>query len=288
MGKKLGLCIHLKVVRMANSQADAERSQWIVILEAASQQPPDEINQEWEWLLDQLGLAESYFLAVLEAIRQGRWRTAKKPKAYLKTVAKREAVKMGLLSDSPDILELVNSSPDGGNFSLEGALDDIAHRGQTADALRGEDGVWRRGGGCGDPYDEDNPRAGVSFHAFLLSKVPKDLKETTELSSSYNESIEEFNSSTDEFHLHPRPFVRVNWDKWAELAGFDEWDRLALTYRIAEVSRDRALAEQPNEASRKALQAAWRQFDRNGLERLQEASKIISAKNVPESQKTDT
>jgi hypothetical protein len=118
--------------------------------------------------------------------------------------------------------------------------------------------------------------------------VPKDLKETTEPSSSYNEIIEEFNNSTDEFHLHPRPFVRVNWDKWAELAGFDEWDRLALTYRIAEVSRDRALAEQPNEASRKALQAAWRQFDRNGLERLQEASKIISAKNVPESQKTDT
>jgi hypothetical protein len=32
----------------------------------------ERINKEWEWLLEQLGLPEDYFLAVAEAIRQGR------------------------------------------------------------------------------------------------------------------------------------------------------------------------------------------------------------------------
>ena len=74
---------------------DVERGPWIVILEAASHRPGDEINDEWEWLLDQLDLSAECFLAVLETIRQGRWRTAKNPRAYVKTVAKREARKMG-------------------------------------------------------------------------------------------------------------------------------------------------------------------------------------------------
>lgn len=38
-------------------------------------------------------------LAFREAVQQGRWRTAKNPKAYIKTVAKREALKTGLVTE---------------------------------------------------------------------------------------------------------------------------------------------------------------------------------------------
>jgi hypothetical protein len=54
------------------------------------------------------------------------------------------------------------------------------------------------------------------------------------------------------------------------------------------MSRERALAMQADEESRKALQAAWRRFDRNGMERLREAAKIKFEKNVPEKVFLDT
>lgn len=38
----------------------------------------------------------------------------------------------------------------------------------------------------------------------------------------------------------------------------------------------------PDEESRKTLQAAWKRFERNGMQRLQEAAKINIEKNVPE------
>jgi hypothetical protein len=46
--------------------------------------------------MDELAVPYQYFPAVLEGIRQNRWRQAKNPKAYLKTIVRREAVKLGL------------------------------------------------------------------------------------------------------------------------------------------------------------------------------------------------
>ena len=54
------------------------------------------------------------------------------------------------------------------------------------------------------------------------------------------------------------------------------------------MSRERAMAGQPDEESRKALQAAWRRFERNGMERLREAAKIKLGKNVAEKGFLDT
>lgn len=47
-----------------------------------------------------------------------------------------------------------------------------------------------------------------------------------------------------------------------------------LGYRLTGASRERSLAMQSDEESRKALQAAWKRFDRNGMERLRAAAKI--------------
>ena len=158
---------------------ETARSQWMAILDAAAQRPGDEINEEWEWLLDQLGLSEEYFPAVLETIHQGRWRTAGNPRAYVKTVARREAGKMGLLAEPTNILKLIDAPTNGQTFSMEGELDHLTLVSDTSEVIRGEDGVWRRGEGWGEDYfSEDNPRAGVSYAEFLRLKMPKQLRES--------------------------------------------------------------------------------------------------------------
>ena len=135
---------------MSNSQQPAaDRAQWIAILEAAAQQTPDEINAEWEWLIDQLGLPAEYFLAVLETVQQERWRTAaKNPKAYVKTVAKQEARKMGLLAEPEDLFELVEAPPGDPDFSVEEELEHLDYLSSSKDVRRPDGSVWRRAEGC--------------------------------------------------------------------------------------------------------------------------------------------
>lgn len=79
----------------------------------------------------------------------------------------------------------------------------------------------------------------------------------------------------DELHIHPQPAIEIDLGKWAEQAGFDQWEMRVLHYQLDGVSRDEALAEQPDETARKALQAAWKRYDRTGKQRLREFAKKI-------------
>jgi hypothetical protein len=96
------------------------------------------------------------------------------------------------------------------------------------------------------------------------------------------------NNSFEGLDLEARPSVRPDWDKWAAAAGLDEWEMKVLRCRLAGVSREQAMGLLPDEESRKALQAAWKRFDRNGMDWLREAAKINIEKNVPESGFFDT
>jgi hypothetical protein len=262
--------------------ADQTRDQWIAILEAAFSSPPDEMEDEWDWLMQELGFPYEHYEALVEAIKQGRWRQAKNPRAYVKTVAKREALKMGLVQMAPDdtIPASAMKGPDGSKIPYEQAMEGLIHDSGTSDAMKGADGVWRPGGGR-DDYD-DPRRYYASFRDYLLSDVPDDLKISTEPSENYKALIEQINNSTNEYHIHLKPFVQTNWAKWADLAEFDEWEHAVLNCKATGKSREKALAEQADEESRKALQAAWKRFDRNGMTRLKEAIKKNPAKNVPE------
>jgi hypothetical protein len=272
---------------MPNSRmTDAERNQWMTILDAAFQRPGNEINEEWEWLLEQLGLPEDYFLAVAEAIRQGRWRNAKNPRTYVKTVAKREAVKMGLLSEPGDILELVNAPANGAVFSMEAALDHYAELNDTAEAVKSADGVWRRGGGIN--YEREYDELEDDNRISMGDLVAQGLAELQEPSTELVAVVEEINRRTDEHHIHVAPRWRPDWGKWTEAAGFDQWDRLVLDCKRRKISRDQIIAEQPNEQSRKSVQAAWRKFDRTGMDRLRAVIKKVTPQNVPESRIPDT
>jgi len=254
----------------------------MAVLEAASHCQPDQSSSEWEWLMKRLGLGPEYFLAIYEAVRQGRWRKAKNPRAYIKTVARRQGLKMGLLrEESKEFVLVSGTETDGGGVTGDEVLDFIGHQRESAEPLRGSDGVWRAGGGrerdIGDSQGEFD-----SYRQFLLSNVPAGLTIVKRPSKRYQALIEQINASTDEFHYHLGPSAKPNWAKWAKAAGLDAWERKVLDCKLNGVSREHAMKKQPDEDSRKAIQAAWKRFDRNGLQRLLEAAKKLSSENVPE------
>jgi len=72
------------------------KAEWLGALETAAKLGVEQSSAIWMWMMQDLGLGPQYFLAIREVVQQGKWRTAKNPKAYIKTVARREAVKMGL------------------------------------------------------------------------------------------------------------------------------------------------------------------------------------------------
>ena len=150
-----------------------DREAWCSTLEAALQTPGDQHNDLWAWLLGQLGLTPEDYPAVLEALRQGRWREAKNPRAYLKTVARREALKEQLAAQKLDNLILVPTTAEGETASTEGTLDHIAYMWSARDAVRSSDGVWRTGDGAEyDDYEEDDEGNPVeSYREHLLAKI---------------------------------------------------------------------------------------------------------------------
>lgn len=261
---------------------DPHQEQWLAILEAASVHPPSEMNAEWTWLMLELGLRPEYFLAVLEAIKQGRWRKARNPKAYLKTVAKREAVKMGLASDEGprELLLVPPARADGGEMTQEEVLGWISYREGSSEAIERSDGVWRKGAGWDDYDGDDWWEEFDSFRDYLLSRLPDEFKLSSE-PRRFRVVDDEGDAGTEKF-VTLQPVVTPNWSKLAKSAGFDEWEELALRCRASGKSRDKALSEQADEASRKALQAAWKRLDRTGMKRLREAVNKNASKNVPE------
>lgn len=249
---------------------DDDRALWITILDAAARGLPDQMNNEWVWLLKQLGLPSTHFLALHAAVQQRRWRTAKNPRAYLKTVAKREAIKMGLLSEGSNDLVFLDAND----------LEVVAHEQGSSEAMKGSDGIWRRGEGWNDDYD---PRSEFgSYREFLMSGIPSDLKTVTPPSKALKKIVDKLNEETDEFHIHLKAWIKPNWRKWAKAAGFSKWELVVLDCRCAGKSREKALSEQSDEHSRRSLQAAWKKFDRTGKERLRKAIKKIPPENVPE------
>jgi hypothetical protein len=254
-----------------------ERAQWLTVLEIASQSLPDEINEHWEWLIDQLGLSCDLFPAVLIAIQQGRWRTAQNPRAYIRVVARREAKKLEPIPSDNGVVTLHDEPKNGKPFSFDVASDQLLLEGSST-ASKGAGGIWRRGSGRTDDHiieDEENPRAGVTYREFLFSHVPQNLKHVEQPPAEYQAFIEELNNASTEHHYEAKPSTHLDWAGWAAAAGFDEWEYLVLTCKLDQVSRERALSEQSSEKDRKALQAAWRRFDRTGMDRLREAAKKV-------------
>jgi len=264
------------------------KAEWLGVLETAAQLEVEQSSAVWVWLMQELRLGPQYFLAVRAAVQQGRWRTAKNPKTYIKTVAKREALKMGLLTERSDDFVLIGPTrSEGEEISGEEELGYMDHQYDSRQAAKGADGVWRAGAAAGRDYGDPREQH-ESYRDLLVSAVPAELTVVQQPSQQHKRLIDKINDSTAEVHFHARPLVRPNWREWAREAGFDKWEKRVLDYRLAGTAREYALAAQPDEESRKALQAAWKRFDRNGMERLRAAAAKINveemsanAKNAP-------
>jgi hypothetical protein len=84
--------------------------------------------------------ADDYF-ALREALRQGRWRKAKNPRAYIKTVVRREALheKSAAAAKNPLVLMPAISEDDG--VSVQNSLDRLSYVQDTSGAVKGPDGI---------------------------------------------------------------------------------------------------------------------------------------------------
>lgn len=154
---------------MADARPTTDRETWVAVLEAAAQKPGDQIDDEWRWLLSQLRLPSDDYTALREAVCQGRWRNAKNPRTYIKTVARREAHKEKAATVANDPLVLMPTTSDDNRSSVEGSLDHISYVRDTSEAVQGSDGVWRRGEGPNNATTNamTRTRTAILFHCVV-------------------------------------------------------------------------------------------------------------------------
>jgi hypothetical protein len=82
---------------MAASASKNRQEAWRETLQSFASTPPEEMGDKWGQFMKALGLTYNYYLAVREVLEQGRWVTAKYPRAYVKRAAMIEARKMHLV-----------------------------------------------------------------------------------------------------------------------------------------------------------------------------------------------
>jgi hypothetical protein len=135
-------------------RSSSTKAEWLGVLETAAKLSVEQSSAVWVWIMQELRLGPQYFLAIREeVVQQGRWRTAKNPKAYIKTAAKRQALKMGLVTeDSGNLVPVGRSRSDREEISGEEMLEHLGQQYDSREAAKGEDGTWRVGAGAERDY----------------------------------------------------------------------------------------------------------------------------------------
>jgi len=267
---------------------EISREKWLEIIECLARRRPDEVEQEWTWLMQRLGLGSEYFLALHEVIQQGRWRASDNPAGYIKAAARREERRsLARASGNGNELTVTDMERGSAGSSAEDFLDYMEYRQDHQQPTREADGVWRSAPGWSASYD--GPQKKNSAHARFSLPQPQNgklfpgplarymnhpklrhLQEEIGLSQLTPEGARE--APSHEITPHAPPPERLpDWPAWASAAGLSEWEKKVVEYTISGVSREHALSAQPDEPSRKALQAAWKKLARTGLHRLRHA-----------------
>jgi len=238
-----------------------ERSQLIVIFDQATAAIRGGHDAQWAWLMAQiLQLPMQLLPAVQCALLQDRWQNAKNPKSYIKTVAKREALKMGLVDNPSDQamslrIPIDLRDKDGRPLSPDAYVDYLSYDGPVK-----EGGLWHvRDQDEAVSTDEEGRVipfvGGRPVPEGLL--VPEDEE--------------------------PDARLVVDWEKVAECANLDKGERKILELRLTGFTREIVLQRfAENEEERRKLQAAWRRLDRH----MDRVRAVLSgqkklAKNVP-------
>jgi hypothetical protein len=249
------------------------RAEYRRIFEESAATPFDNAHEaHWISLTKELlSLPPSHLEAVHETLKQGRWRDADDPRSYVKTVARREAIKMKIANYPDEHLHLripAIQDENGRQLSHDEYIDYLSYDGGPVK----EGGVWYSRDS--DTYDEDEhgPEGELlSRRGRLTNRIPDDLKTLQELPEDIKMILDEVNSESEDFHISTDAISVPDWGQIAAKAGLDETEIRVLGYKRHGVSRERALGLQATDPERRKLQAAWKRFDRNCIAKLRMA-----------------
>jgi hypothetical protein len=226
---------------------EAERTRYLAVFDQAAATPPEGHDSHWLWFIEKfLELPQCYLPAAQEALRQGRWRKAKNPKGYVKTVAQREAIKMGLAPDPYENVHVVIPALDGRGrpMSHDEYIEYLFYDGPVK-----EGGVWH----AREPWNDESEfrdAEGRVIPSFKGRPVPQDLL-----------MLED-----DE----PDAQLVIDWDKVGDRAGLNEAEQDILEFRLLGFTRELILSElAKDDDDRRGLQAAWRRLTRH-MDRVRE------------------
>lgn len=271
---------------------------WRERLQEFASNPPEKMGDEWGVFLKELGLTQSYFLAVHEVLKQGRWKTALHQSAYVKKAAMTEARKMHLSIPHLDDTFELGKSPlvfMGGNE---------LNRGTTRKGIEAALGAEYREYGKPHPtrikgrhfvaeqFDPDEEVLWKEEQAREIRQSwPSDCWAVQQISKGLLSALKaHYADNPDEFLAWKISLERRDWKKLGKKAGLDPGEAKVLQYRADGISREQAMEQQRSEVARKAIQAAWKRFDRtgkkkkSGMERVQ----LFLTKNVPDEHSQDT
>jgi hypothetical protein len=243
--------------------------------------------QDWEFQLfervaayscddpsDELGAVMALLNIEIESTLIGRqlvqgvlaecpWREASSPKEYVRTVVTARAPKTHIDRPKPGLVKSKAGRPRSystGRKRPGPRFTSLANN--ELDQLYGDSPVSDRA--------HDNEHEADRNCVFM----PREYLKPPDLPAGYVRAVEEFNRNHHDRHIHLPPLV-YNWKKLAEDAGLSSGEVMVVEYQSRGLSRDAALAEQPNDMARKELQAAWKRYDRSGKKKLREFIKKV-------------
>jgi len=239
------------------SESINSRQDWRILCELVASQA--ELSEELALLTELLGLPLSCCLAVHQVLREGNWKNSTYPGSYIMKAAR-------TLARKDDTLEC-----GGGPLVLmDGAELDKRWDGYKLAPIS---------------EDVDGPRP--------IPIRPLKGKHYVRAQFAPDEEVlwrEEEARERGPFWPNDCKAMGLfrDWRKLGEKAGLDAWENKVLQYRRRGISREKAMELQPDEVSRKALQAAWRRFDRTGLKKVRDSFDKIALGNVPDEASRDT
>lgn len=209
--------------------------------EAASERKLERDDGVLLKIMRALGVKLGHFVEMREVLGEGKWATKDDPYAYVAQATRNTARRL-----------------ERQDTGFVASLDDVqlaAYEGQADKAAN------RLNGSRGPNYRE------------LVRTLPPKFRTVNEPSAYLKSIAEETNSLSppDVDFYHVGAAETPDFQAWARAAGLTYWQQEALRFMAAGFSRDKSLEKQPNDASKRALAAAYRQLNRRGFDRLRSA-----------------
>jgi hypothetical protein len=182
-----------------------QKKAWRDLLEKARTSTGD--DQSIKTALVAMDLPMSYASALYQALLEERWRgpTITNPLGYLKRASLRIALKADTADKYGSRREIVIDQPSSG--TIEDAMEGLAYQGETAEPMRGCDGVWRPG--VAPPSYEESRRPNT--RARILGRIAADLKSKVEPKPSLVKAVAVLNKMDTENHYELPDQVAIDW-----------------------------------------------------------------------------